>query len=107
MHTKTQRLGRTDTPGSSQPVSPLTLQPIVDMLQYQVFCYRVQAEIDKIVRALSDAGIATKFYFNAVGESGEELVAQLQPQNQLKLTGDCLLRIDNQYVLSCLCQYPL
>ena len=94
MYTKSQRLGRTST--SEAAVPPLTLQPIIDMLQYQMFCHRIRAEISKIMRPLSDAGVSTKLYFNAVGESAEELIAQLQPQGRLQITGECLLRIDNR-----------
>ncbi|KAH8105856.1 subunit 17 of mediator complex-domain-containing protein [Cristinia sonorae] len=96
-YAKSQRLRRTVSAGPSQASTPpLTLQPIIDMLQYQVFCQRVQAEISRMVRALSDAGIHTKLYFNAVGESGEELIRELQLQGTLRLSGECLLRIEHR-----------
>ncbi|TCD69671.1 hypothetical protein EIP91_006688 [Steccherinum ochraceum] len=95
-HAKSLRLGQT-TAAAAQPTgSPLTLQPIIDMLQYRGFCQRIQTEIQRVVVALSNAGVATKFYFNAVGEEGEELITQLLPRSQLRLSGECLLRIDNR-----------
>lgn len=99
-HAKSNRLGRTvSTASSSNPEALLILQPIIDLLQYQVFCHRVRSEMGRVVRALAMAGVSTKFYFNAVGESGEELLAQFQPQNHFRLSGECLLKIDNRYAI--------
>lgn len=97
-----QRLGRT---GIARPTSqggpptPPILQPIVDMLQYRVFCERVHAEIKKVVGALKDAGVPVKLRVNMVGENGEQLVTMLTtPDPYQRVGGETVLRIANRYV---------
>ena len=76
--------------------TPPLLQPIIDFLQYQVFCKRIRQEIRRTVRALQAAGVSTKMSFDSAGETGEELIALLQHNATLQVAGDCLVRVDNR-----------
>lgn len=51
-----------------------------------------------MVRALRQAGIPASVDFEAVGESGEQLVAFFQSDTPAKIGGGSLFRIDNQWV---------
>ncbi len=97
---KANRLGPTGTlrpPSTPQETkTPPVLQPIIDFLQYQVFCERVRQELRRVVRALQAAGVPTKMLFNPAGETGEKLVALLQRNVPLWVAGDCLVRVDNR-----------
>ncbi|KAJ3528511.1 hypothetical protein NMY22_g9384 [Coprinellus aureogranulatus] len=57
-----------------QAISPPILQPIVDFLQYNLFCERLERELNKAASGLSAAGISTNVSFDCVGETGRELV---------------------------------
>ena len=99
---KNQRLGQTGlyrpTPPSPalQP-SPRVLQPVVDLLQYHVFCNRVHAEVYKVVHGLRAAGIPVKCRVNRVGENGEQLIRMLtSTEGPQRVGGETLLRIDNR-----------
>jgi mediator of RNA polymerase II transcription subunit 17 len=67
-------------------------------LQYEVFCKRVKFEIDKMISALSKAGIPSMLRFDAVGEVGCELVKMFEDNFSYKLGGEAILRIDDRYV---------
>lgn len=104
-HTKTHRLGttgimRVQVQGQPPRVlpSPPLLQPVIDLLQYEVFCKRVHAEVHKVVRALDVAGIPCSIHFNSAGESGNELVRLLEDSTTQKVGGEAVLRIDERYV---------
>lgn len=84
---------------------PPLLQPIIDLLQYQVFCERVKAEVDRMERALDVAGVPSSLRFNAVGESGKELVKLLDEVSVQKIGGEAVLRIDDRYACFC-CRLP-
>ena len=99
-YVKTQRIGRS---GVSRPGPPATiappplLQPIVDLLQYRVFCDRVHIKVGKMARGLRDAGVPVKLRVNRVGESGEQLVDMLtKVDGQRNVGGETFLRIDNR-----------
>ena len=77
--------------------SPPLLHPIVDLLQYRVFCSRVHGEVLKMVRGLRAAGIQTKLWLNPVGESGEKLITMLsQTDVSQKVGGEASIRIDDR-----------
>jgi mediator of RNA polymerase II transcription subunit 17 len=101
-HLKAQRLGISSS--SQKPLqidssqSPSVLQPIIDVLQYQVFCDRVKAEIDQAVSALATVGIPSKMRFNAVGETGDQLVQMLLLNTSKSIGGQAVLKIDNRFV---------
>ncbi|KAF7977414.1 hypothetical protein HWV62_3550 [Athelia sp. TMB] len=105
-HTKTHRLGttgimRVQVQGQPPRVlpSPPLLQPVIDLLQYEVFCKRVHAEVHKVVRALDVAGMPCSIHFNSAGESGNELVRLLEDSTTQKVGGEAVLRIDERHTI--------
>ena len=91
-------------PGSERPPivvntqpPPELLQPVIDLLQYQQFCVRIKAELDKMVSALAHAGVPSTLRFHPVGETGQSLQRRLTGENVLKrVGGEALLRIDER-----------
>ncbi|KAJ3722876.1 subunit 17 of mediator complex-domain-containing protein [Lentinula raphanica] len=75
------------------------LQPVIDQLQYQVFCERIQSQLIIVQTALNDAGIPSTLRFNPVGEIGSELVKIIDDNEAPPLSGVCTLRIDNRHNL--------
>lgn len=73
------------------------LQPIIDMLQYRVFCERVELELRRAVQALETAGIPSSLSFTAIGESGKLLVSLLSEdsKNKKEVGGEAVIRMDN------------
>ncbi|KAF9247092.1 subunit 17 of mediator complex-domain-containing protein [Melanogaster broomeanus] len=85
--------------GSVSPRSEL-LQPIIDLLQYQQFCVRVMAELDKMVTALKRAGVSCTLRFDPVGEAGQSLQSRLTADSALnRAGGEALLRVDDRQTL--------
>lgn len=105
---KEDRLGSsTSTPAVLQPPTLTNkqptpnypvLQPIIDLLQYQVFLERIQDEITQVVRALQKAGIPTTLVMNTVGETGKELIKLLDSKASLTVGGEIVLRIFERFV---------
>ncbi|KIK48933.1 hypothetical protein CY34DRAFT_518618 [Suillus luteus UH-Slu-Lm8-n1] len=94
---KSQRLSSANTrhPPLALPNKAPLLQPIIDLLQYQVFCDRIKVELDKMVSALLKAGIPSSLRFDAVGESGHQLVEHFAAnETARRIGGEALLRID-------------
>lgn len=94
-----QRTGSIRT--STQPIvlqPPPVLLPIIDLLQYEGFCRRVRAEIERIVGALHRAGISTKIHFEAMAGSGEEFLKLVTETRPKPVGGEARIRIDNRYV---------
>ncbi|KAG2042791.1 subunit 17 of mediator complex-domain-containing protein [Suillus americanus] len=91
---KSQRLSSANTqplPSVFPNKAPL-LQPIIDLLQYQVFCDRIKVELDKMVSALLKAGIPSSLRFDAVGESGHQLVEHfVANETATRIGGEALL----------------
>lgn len=104
-HIKQHRIGRMSAlrsaPSSQQPLEPpRLLLPIVELLQYRVFCDRVHAEVSKMAEGLAAAGVPVKLRANKVGENGEQLVAMLtKTDGPQTLGGETFLRIDNRHTL--------
>lgn len=97
---KSQRLSSANThlPSVFPNKAPL-LQPIIDLLQYQVFCDRIRVELDKMVSALLKAGVPSSLRFDAVGESGHQLVEHFAAnETARRIGGEALLRIDVRQV---------
>ena len=89
---------RPPTVVNTQPPSEL-LQPVIDLLQYQQFCVRIKAELDKMVSALAHAGVPCTLRFHPVGETGQSLQRRLTGESVLKrIGGEALLRIDERYL---------
>ena len=76
--------------------APPVLQPIIDLLQYQVFCERIHGEMSQIVQALQNAGVTTRFHFDAVSENGDELVRLVSEDGSGHVGGEAIIRIDNR-----------
>ena len=72
-----------------------TLQPIIDILQYRVFCERVEMELRKAVNALNSAGIPSTLSFTSVGEAGQLLVSLLSGSGNKVVGGEAIIRMDN------------
>ncbi|TFK43483.1 subunit 17 of mediator complex-domain-containing protein [Crucibulum laeve] len=85
---------------SSTEEPPQVLQPIIDLLQYRVFCTRIELEVGKAGRALTDVGIPATVSFDPIGETGLEVVSQLEEgKNISPLGGQALLRIDQRHTV--------
>lgn len=95
---------RVSTPGSERPLavantqpSSELLQPVIDLLQYQQFCVKIKAELDKMVSALAHAGVPCTLRFHPVGETGQSLQHRLTGETALKrVGGEALLRLDER-----------
>jgi mediator of RNA polymerase II transcription subunit 17 len=98
---------RATTTGSARPQPTATvprrselLQPIIDLLQYQQFCARIKAELDKMASALKRAGVPCTLRFDPVGEAGQSLQNRLTTDSALrKVGGEALLRLDDRLFL--------
>lgn len=51
-------------------------------------------------QAMSQAGVPSKVRFNAVGETGTQLVDFLRGEDHSRIGGDAVLRVDNRSVPS-------
>ncbi|KAG5638208.1 hypothetical protein H0H81_001305 [Sphagnurus paluster] len=100
-HMKMQRLGTAfiNRPPTEMSFPPPILQPIIDLLQYQVFCQRIKLELDKMVTALSAAGICSSLRFDPVGETGRQLVQFFEKSVGKVVGGEGVLRIDNRHTI--------
>lgn len=95
---------RVSTSGSERPATGVNiqppselLQPVIDLLQYQQFCIKIKAELDKMVSALAHAGVPCTLRFHPVGETGQSLQRRLTGENVLKrVGGEALLRLDER-----------
>lgn len=79
------------------PGPPPILQPIIDLLQYSVFCERVEEELGKAVKALRKAGVEGELRFSGVGEDGSTLVSLLNDDGPQRVGGEAVLRIDGRH----------
>jgi hypothetical protein len=80
------------------------LQPIIDLLQYQVFCRLVRSEVEKLTNSLCSAGIPAILRFDAVGEVGKDLLKFLEEELSTQLSGEAILRINDRSVVDL--RYP-
>ena len=80
---------------SIQSTVPL-LQPVIDLLQYEFFCVRVKAEMNRIVQILRRAGVPVKFHFDTVGEDGTVILESLIGGGTGCISGATAIRIDNR-----------
>lgn len=76
--------------------TPPILQPIIDLLQYEVFCNRVRSEFERIVGALRRAGVPAKMHFEVMAGSGEEFVKLVTENKPKPAGGEARIRIDNR-----------
>jgi len=98
--TRNHRLSAAAVAGGPKTRLPLPqlLLPIVNTLQYKLFCDRVQTELYAMDKALVRAGITSKIRFNAVGETGMQLVDFLRGEDRVRIGGDALFRVNNRSV---------
>ena len=71
------------------------LQPVVNILQYRVFCRRIHSNLASAARGLSDAGIDSQLDFTAVSETGEEILGLLDNDKGQILTGEATINISD------------
>ena len=91
---------RSEKPSDNQTeiVSPI-LQQIIDMLQYRVFCARLDLNLRKALSALNAVGIPTTFSFTPVGEAGQDLISLCCDRRNKTIGGETVIRIDHWYVM--------
>ncbi|HEV7738671.1 MAG TPA: hypothetical protein VGO47_15020, partial [Chlamydiales bacterium] len=68
--------------------SPQLLLPVVNTLQYKLFCERVKIELLAVGQTLTQAGIPNKIRFKGVGEAGIQLVDLLRGEERVRIGGD-------------------
>ena len=70
------------------------------MLQYRVFCTRLDLNLRKAISALDAVGIPTTFSFTPVGEAGQDLISVFcDRENKTVGGGETVIRIDHWYVM--------
>ncbi|KAF8639838.1 hypothetical protein AX17_001093 [Amanita inopinata Kibby_2008] len=75
---------------------PPILQPVIDLLQYRVFCKRIRVEIDKMIQALANVDILSTLRFDPVGETGQDLLDSIDENSTKLVSGEAVIRIDNR-----------
>jgi mediator of RNA polymerase II transcription subunit 17 len=81
---------------ANPPRVPPVLQPIIGLLQYQVFCRRIKLELDKVTQALAVVSIISSLRFTPVGETGQDLLDLADKGENKLMSGEALIRIDNR-----------
>lgn len=79
------------------PNSPSLLEPITDVLHYQIFCTRVETEFHKALNALKKVGIPASLRFNPIGESGQILTEWLSQNTKARINGECIVRFGDRF----------
>lgn len=79
------------------PATPQILQPIIDLIQYQVFCNKIKGVLGRMVRSLQDAGVSSTLRFEPLGENGEQLIASLLNDLKTRVSGEAVLRVGSRY----------
>ncbi|KAF8505758.1 subunit 17 of mediator complex-domain-containing protein [Russula emetica] len=72
------------------------LQPVLDLLQYELLCTRVKAEMNNTAQILRRAGVPVKFHFDAVGEDSSGVLDSLIDTGTGHISGVTTIRIDNR-----------
>ncbi|KAJ6536623.1 subunit 17 of mediator complex-domain-containing protein [Mycena sp. CBHHK59/15] len=89
-YVKQQRLGTAGifrTPGVTETFQPpLLLRPVIDLLQYEVFCERIKSELHSIAGALTAAGIPSHLRFESIGGTGQGLISKGRIVHTVRLT---------------------
>ncbi|KAF7332101.1 Mediator of RNA polymerase II transcription subunit 17 [Mycena kentingensis (nom. inval.)] len=88
---------RPDAP--EPPPAPLLLRPVIDLLQYEVFCHRVRAQMTAACQGLNAAGVEASLRFVSVGGTGYSLVALLDDAKENAVGGQAVLRIDARHTV--------
>ncbi|KAF9009018.1 subunit 17 of mediator complex-domain-containing protein [Cyathus striatus] len=90
-HNKQERLG--------SDAQPPILKPIINIIQYQVFCKRIESEIANAARALARAGVPSSFSFTPIGETGLEIIKIVSEYGNEAVGGEAVLRIDHRHTV--------
>lgn len=102
-YVKRQRLGTVGifrVPSAAETFQlPLLLRPVIDLLQYEVFCERLKAEIHAMLGALTAVGIPATLRFEPIGGTGFGLVDLLDKNDDKAIGGEAVLRLDNQHTV--------
>ncbi|KAL1722511.1 subunit 17 of mediator complex-domain-containing protein [Schizophyllum commune] len=79
--------------------APPILQPIIDLIQYAVFCDRIRGEMDRMARAVRAVGISCGLRFDRVGELGVELTRMLGEEQVINrpVGGEGVLVVDDRH----------
>ncbi|KAI4526555.1 hypothetical protein K525DRAFT_258901 [Schizophyllum commune Loenen D] len=79
--------------------APPILQPIIDLIQYAVFCDRIRGEMDRMARAVRAVGIPCGLRFDRVGELGVELTRMLGEEQVINrpVGGEGVLVVDDRH----------
>ncbi|KAF5344117.1 hypothetical protein D9758_008900 [Tetrapyrgos nigripes] len=96
---KSQRHRLAPQPRNAPQSSPTVLRPIIDLIQYEVFCERIKSQLDAVTTSLSAAGIKSILRFKPVGEAGKELITIPIDESDRGIGGESLLRIDNRHTV--------
>lgn len=106
-YAKRQRLGTAGIfraqGATDAPPPPLLLRPVIDLLQYEVFCARLHTELAAMRTALAAVGIPAALRFEPIGGTGHALVDLVDKSDDKEraIGGEAVLRIDNR------CVWPL
>jgi mediator of RNA polymerase II transcription subunit 17 len=98
-HGKARRLADRSTTGPPPQhalAPPSILQPVLDTLQYEAFCGRVHAEVQRVADALGAAGVRARVRFAPAGETGSTLLRLVAENPAPRLSGEAVLRIDSR-----------
>ncbi|KAJ7638863.1 subunit 17 of mediator complex-domain-containing protein [Roridomyces roridus] len=105
-YAKTQRLGTAGifhAAGTSETATPpLLLRPIIDLLQYEVFCNRLRTELVAMRAALTGAGIAAALRFEPIGGTGlalVDLIDRSEDDQERAVGGEAVMRIDARHTV--------
>jgi mediator of RNA polymerase II transcription subunit 17, fungi type len=110
LHQKLERLGNAGVVRDIHPIPPqaqqaqkqiglAVLQPLIDVLQYQVFCDQTIGELDTAVKVLTIAGVNASLKFTPVGETGKELFQLFAENSPKRWGGEAILKIDRKYAV--------
>ncbi|KAL1743732.1 subunit 17 of mediator complex-domain-containing protein [Schizophyllum fasciatum] len=95
---------------SSFPLAhaPPILQPIIDIIQYAVFCERIKGEMTLMARAVRASGIPCSLRFDSVGELGCELTRMLGSEQAMNkpVGGEAVLVVDKRHSIRFTFQSP-
>lgn len=76
----------------------MILQPIIDIVQYHVFCDKVKQVLIDTAAGLSKVGVDSSLRFDIIGESGQGILRLLAEDSGAHVGGEAVLRIDDRQV---------
>jgi hypothetical protein len=77
---------------------PPILRPLIDLIQYETFCERVRAEVNRVSHALASADIRARVRFSGLGDSSASVLRMVSDVDDGgRIGGEVVLRIDRRY----------